>query len=63
MNTWEIYRGGLGSKEFRWRVVASNGRIVGASSEGYHNRKDCAGNAIRIGGPRALETQDTVKAA
>jgi len=25
----------------RWRIVASNGRILGVSSEGYENKSDC----------------------
>jgi uncharacterized protein YegP (UPF0339 family) len=33
--------------EFRWRRVASNGEIVGASSEGYKAKKDCEANANR----------------
>ena len=35
--------------EWRWRRKAANGRIVGASSEGYDNRRDCVLNAIRNG--------------
>ncbi|MCB1379192.1 MAG: DUF1508 domain-containing protein [Alphaproteobacteria bacterium] len=33
--------------EFRWRRTASNGEIVGASSEGYKAKKDCEANANR----------------
>lgn len=33
--------------EWRWRRFATNGRIVGVSSEGYRNRKDCIANAKR----------------
>ncbi|EEN5690534.1 DUF1508 domain-containing protein, partial [Salmonella enterica subsp. enterica serovar Kentucky] len=32
-----------------WRRTASNGRIVGASSQGYVNRADCIANARRNG--------------
>ena len=28
------------SNQWRWRILAENGRIVGDSSEGYHNRVD-----------------------
>ena len=35
--------------EWRWTRKASNGRIVGASSEGYKNRADCVANARRNG--------------
>jgi uncharacterized protein len=33
--------------EYRWRRTASNGEIVGASSEGYSSKKDCEANALR----------------
>lgn len=44
---WEIYqdRGG----DWRWRRTASNGRIVGASTEGYSSRANCLSNAQRNG--------------
>ena len=33
--------------EWRWRRVATNGNIVGASSESYINKQDCINNANR----------------
>jgi uncharacterized protein YegP (UPF0339 family) len=33
--------------EFRWRRTATNGEIVGASSESYKAKKDCDANANR----------------
>ncbi|KQS73132.1 hypothetical protein ASG39_04270 [Rhizobium sp. Leaf371] len=42
---WEIYS----SNGWRWRRTASNGRIVGTSSESYVNRSDCVANAQRNG--------------
>lgn len=44
---WEIYKDGAGL--WRWRRTASNGRIVGASTEGYTNKSDCIANAQRNG--------------
>ena len=41
--TVEIYearRGVALRKQWRWRIVAKNGRIVAVSSEGYNNRAD-----------------------
>ncbi len=35
--------------EWRWRKFSSNGRIIGASSEGYNARGDCEKNARRDG--------------
>lgn len=43
---WEIYSSG---SEWRWRRVASNGRIVGASTEGYASKANCIANAQRNG--------------
>ena len=43
---WEIYKATDG---WRWRRTASNGRIVGASTEAYVNRSDCESNARRNG--------------
>jgi uncharacterized protein YegP (UPF0339 family) len=44
---WEIYQDKAG--EWRWRRTASNGKIVGASTEGYKNKSDCEKNARRNG--------------
>lgn len=46
-DTWEFYKDK--ASEWRWRRTAGNGRIVGASSEGYINRSDCEANARRHG--------------
>ncbi|GGH74387.1 MAG: DUF1508 domain-containing protein [Bacteroidetes bacterium] len=46
-DTWEFYKDE--ADLWRWRRTAVNGRIVGASSQGYHNRQDCVDNAERNG--------------
>lgn len=46
-DSWRIYKDKR--KEWRWTRIASNGRIVGASTEGYKNRTDCIENATRNG--------------
>lgn len=33
--------------EWRWKRVAPNGKIVGASTESYKNKADCERNAKR----------------
>lgn len=38
--TFEYYKSGLIFREWRWRYVASNGREVYRSSEGYKNKAD-----------------------
>jgi uncharacterized protein YegP (UPF0339 family) len=47
MDKWEIYQDSVG--QWRWRRVAANGRIVGASSEGFSTRSACVENARRNG--------------
>lgn len=44
---WEIYEGA--DDDWRWRRTATNGKIVGASTQGYSNRSDCIDNARRNG--------------
>ena len=44
---WEIYKDNAG--EWRWRRTASNGEIVGSSSEGYASKQSCIENARRLG--------------
>jgi len=46
-DTWKFYTDPSG--DWRWRRIASNGRIVGASTEGYRNKADCIANARRNG--------------
>ena len=43
---WDIYHHTDG---WRWRRTASNGRITGASTQGYSNKSDCISNAQRNG--------------
>lgn len=40
---FEIYEDKVG--EYRWRVTARNGEIIGASSEGFKHKIDCSTNA------------------
>jgi len=44
---WEFYTDKRG--EHRWRRKASNGKIVGAATEGYVNKRPCSENAERHG--------------
>ena len=34
---------------WRWKITAANGRLIGSSSEGYKNRKDCEWNLGLVG--------------
>ena len=29
------------NNQYRWRLIAANGRIIANSGEGYHNSTDC----------------------
>jgi len=44
----EYYKHWL-TKQWRWRVTADNGKIIGASSESFKNRLDCIANAENLG--------------
>lgn len=44
---WEFYKDN--KDEWRWRRTATNGRIVGAATEGYTSKQNCVDNAIRNG--------------
>lgn len=44
-----FYKRGLFKKNWYWRIKADNGRIIGASSEGYRNLSDCKYNALSVG--------------
>lgn len=44
---WDFYLDNWG--EWRWRRAAGNGKIVGASTQGYKNKEDCINNAQRNG--------------
>ena len=46
---WEFYKDA--NANWRWRRMAPNGKIAGASTEGYQNRSDCETNARRSGWP------------
>jgi len=45
MLTFSIYLDAL--RQYRWRLKATNGRIIADSGEGYINRTDCQ-NAINL---------------
>lgn len=57
MHTLSFYRSRrrlpaiIGSRrlhDFRWRLTASNGRTVGASTQGYSRAADCMTNAMEV---------------
>jgi len=47
--TWEFYKDRSG--KWRWKKIASNGKIVGASSESFASKQNALNNA-RINGYR-----------
>lgn len=46
------------ANRWRWRLVAANGRVVAASSEGYANRADAERNARLVVGGGYIVTVD-----
>ncbi|MHA3916198.1 YegP family protein [Halovulum sp. GXIMD14793] len=54
---FEVYKDKRG--EFRWRRKATNGQIVGASSEGYKSKADCEKNMKR--GPNPTDKWEFYK--
>ncbi|GFM33752.1 YegP family protein [Desulfovibrio subterraneus] len=44
---WEFYKDS--NDKWRWRKTATNGNIVGSSSQGYVNKSDCIDNARSLG--------------
>lgn len=46
-DNWEFYKDK--SEQHRWRRRATNGEIVGSSSEAYSSQADCRANATRNG--------------
>lgn len=47
---WEFYEDHKQKHhKWRWRRTARNGRIVGASTQGYADRVECVENAERNG--------------
>ena len=48
-NVWK-FRVDPSTKQWRWTVTdADNGKIIGASTEAYHNLLECEANALRLG--------------
>ena len=49
-DTWEFYQDHKETHhKWRWRRTAPNGRIVGASTQGYADKEECIENAVRDG--------------
>jgi len=47
---WEFYEDHKQKhRKWRWRRTAINGKIVGASTQGYADRFECIENAVRNG--------------
>ena len=57
---FELYRDRNG--EFRWRLKAGNGRILGQSSEGYQSRAGCLTAIERIRTGAATATVEDLSA-
>ncbi len=58
MAHFELYKDN--ANEFRWRFVATNGRIIATSSEGYKAKSDCQNgiDLIKREGPSAKVNEE-----
>lgn len=47
------------SRQWRWRLIAGNGRIIANSGESYHNEADCdhAIALVKGSGPAPVHTK------
>lgn len=50
-----VFKGALG--EWRWSLVAANGKIVASSGEGYKARKDCLSSIELVKGAAAADVK------
>lgn len=44
MKATVIFKQNAFTRQWRWKIKASNGRIIASSSEGFFNKKDCEHN-------------------
>lgn len=51
-----VYKDAKG--EFRWRLRAGNGKVIGDSGEGYLNRADCLHAIMLVKGSFAAPVED-----
>jgi uncharacterized protein YegP (UPF0339 family) len=54
--SYEYYKDKKG--EWRWRLVASNGRIIADSGEGYSSERECLADIDRV---KASKEADVVQ--
>jgi len=47
-----------GHKEWRWRLVAENGQVIGDSAEGYFNKSHAVEMARKVSPHAALVIED-----
>ena len=43
IDTWDFFKDAKG--EWRWRVTAFDGKIVGSSKKGFESKADCINDA------------------
>lgn len=60
---YEIYRQRrlLGRADWRWRLVAGNGRVIATSGEGYRNRDDMEDSLDLVRGSAQVRIVDLTK--
>jgi uncharacterized protein YegP (UPF0339 family) len=53
---YKVYKDKAG--EWRWRLVAANGRTVADSGEGYHNKADCLAGIELVKGSKNAPVEE-----
>lgn len=48
-----VYRDRQG--DYRWRLVAGNGKVIATSGEGYRRRRDCANAIVAVNADARIE--------
>lgn len=57
---YQIYTSGI---EYRWRLLAANGRNIANSGESYHNKNDCLAAITLVKGSYSAPVEDLTEQA
>lgn len=52
---YQVYQSGI---EYRWRLLAANGRNIANSGESYHNKADCLAAIVLVKGSYSAPVED-----
>jgi uncharacterized protein YegP (UPF0339 family) len=61
LTIYKSWNGNAYADEWRWTLRGPNGRIIGASSEGFRKRANCAANFRQVTGTTPARDRDRGK--